>query len=401
MAFAVILAISAAMAIPMTFFSVALPALMREAGVPLSMIGLTGLVYLPFALVFLWAPLVDRYSLGSLGYRRSWIVLLQIGIAICIAAMAFVSPRDGVVAVLCVGVLVATLGATLRTAFLGFVTETLKPGQRPWGGAMIPAGGALGALIGASGLLFLYGSMGWAMTMFAMAILLVFSLAPVLLTREPEQVRSRHASAARPSLRAVVRRREIWTVVTFLIPLAFGLGLGFGMLQPRLVDLGYTMEELGLINGLFTCAAMFTGGPLAAFLVGRFGLASILPLGVLGMATILLYSAVTSIWQFGETHAAAALVLFFLGFSFIGVMTNTIFMSQSAGTQAGTDFTVFICIYWFLSMLGMGLSGIIAEHLGYGAAFLSGGIAVALSLPLIHRLPLGALPEELPEEEPA
>lgn len=42
----------------------------------------------------LWAPLLDRVNpLGSLGRRRSWIMLMQLGLAIALAWMAFLTPN--------------------------------------------------------------------------------------------------------------------------------------------------------------------------------------------------------------------------------------------------------------------------------------------------------------------
>ncbi len=388
MTYAVIFLLSAALAVPMTFFAVGLPAIMREAGVPLALIGLTALIYLPYALVFLWAPIVDSRALNGWGRRRSWIIVLQLCAAGLIAVAALLSPGDGVLAVLAVATLVSLFGATQRTALLGFAVENLSPSQRPWGSALLPAGGALGAVIGASGLLFLYNSTGWPVTMLAMAGLAVLFLLPALGARETEPGPADTASGLRPSLKRFFKRREIRPVIAFLAPLAFGVGLGFGMLQPRLVDMGFTLDQIGIINGVFTCAALFTGGPLSAFVVRRYGLSAVLPLGVIVNVAFLLYAACVSYWDLSAVQGAASVVLFYLGFSFISVMTNTIFMNHSATGQEGTDFTVFICIYWLLSMIGIACSGVVAGQFGYAAAFLSGALSVSVSLSLIRRLSL-------------
>ena len=388
MTYAVIFLLSAALAVPMTFFAVGLPAILREAGVPLTLIGLTALIYLPYALVFLWAPIVDSRALNGWGRRRSWIIILQLGVAGLIAVAALLSPGDGVPAVLAVATLVSLFGATQRTALVGFAVEKLSPSQRPWGSALLPAGGALGAVIGASGLLFVYSRAGWSVTMLTMAGLAVLFLIPALGARETKQRPTDVVPSLRPSLKRFFKRKDIRPVVAFLAPLAFGVGLGFGMLQPRLVDMGFSLDQIGMINGILTCAALFTGGPLAALIVRRYGLFSVLPLGVTVNAAFLLYAACASYWDLSAVHGAASVVLFYLGFSFISVMTNTIFMNHSGVGQEGTDFTVFICIYWLLSMAGMACSGVVAGQFGYAAAFFSGALSVSASLSLIRRLPL-------------
>jgi len=380
---------SAGLAVPMMFYSVSLPALMREEGLPLTFIGLTGLVYLPYAFAFLWAPIVDRSSVSAsgIGRRRLWVATMLVVMALVAAASALAPPARGLAAGVAGAFFIPLFGATARTAMLGFAVENLKPSQRPWGGAILPAGGALGALIGASVLIFLYERAGWAGTMLALAAILLVPLVSLLTVREASTPPTRGALS--PSLRRFFERSTSRSVLMFLLPLAVGFGLSFGMMQPRLVDLGFTLDQIGLINGVFTCIALLTGGPIAAWLIGRFGLAAIIPLGVTVNSAILMYVALASYWDLPAFHAAAALVLFYLGFSFVGVMTNTLFMNQSRKDQAGTDFTLFICLYWFLSMIGIGLSGLIADSLGYAVTFGIGASLVLCSLLFVRGLPIG------------
>ena len=55
-----------------------LQAWMKDFGIDLSMIGIFGLVGLPYSLKFTWAPFLDRFSLPFLGRRRGWLLLSQI-----------------------------------------------------------------------------------------------------------------------------------------------------------------------------------------------------------------------------------------------------------------------------------------------------------------------------------
>ena len=162
MKYIAIFLLNAGLTIPIVFFSVGLPALMREAGLPLALIGLTALVYLPYALAFLWAPFVDGRRLNGLGLRRSWLFSIPCLTAAVVALGAVVSPGKSAVGVLLLALVVTFLGATTRTALFGYATGNISPEQRPWAAALLPAGGAVGALIGASGLLFIYGQTNWA-----------------------------------------------------------------------------------------------------------------------------------------------------------------------------------------------------------------------------------------------
>ena len=69
-----------AQGLPSGLIAHALPALLRDAGVSLSVIGLTGLIAAPWMLKFLWAPFVDRY--GSRRRSSFWTSYTATGISV-------------------------------------------------------------------------------------------------------------------------------------------------------------------------------------------------------------------------------------------------------------------------------------------------------------------------------
>lgn len=61
-----------AQAIPLYLVAAAFPPILRERGADLALIGGFGLLMAPWALKWLWAPVVDRYFT-----RKTWIVGAQ------------------------------------------------------------------------------------------------------------------------------------------------------------------------------------------------------------------------------------------------------------------------------------------------------------------------------------
>ena len=78
--------------LPLALTGNTLAAWARESGVSLSQIGLLGLVSWPYAVKFLWAALIDRYSLPFLDRRRSWIIVWQLLLIAAIGGMGFCNP---------------------------------------------------------------------------------------------------------------------------------------------------------------------------------------------------------------------------------------------------------------------------------------------------------------------
>src|SRR5690606_40922215 len=73
-------ALYAAQGLPFGFFTLALPVLLREAGWSLTAISLLQFLALPWAIKFMWAPVLDH-----VGTRRAWLLGLQF--AACASAL--------------------------------------------------------------------------------------------------------------------------------------------------------------------------------------------------------------------------------------------------------------------------------------------------------------------------
>ncbi len=85
----ILLSLYVAQGLPIGFFTQAMPAIMRDAGVELKYIGLMSLLALPWALKIVWAPLLDRYAVGSMPLRKGWILLAN-GLAVTtVLALSF------------------------------------------------------------------------------------------------------------------------------------------------------------------------------------------------------------------------------------------------------------------------------------------------------------------------
>ena len=93
-----------------------LSAWLRQEGIERSTIGMLSWVGLAYSIKFLWAPIVDRMPLPfltkRLGRRRSWMLLAQVGIAICILNMSWSQPSAGVLSIATWALLLAFSAAT-------------------------------------------------------------------------------------------------------------------------------------------------------------------------------------------------------------------------------------------------------------------------------------------------
>lgn len=89
---------------------------LQESGFSRSTIGFISAIATVYAINWVWAPFVDRLRLPLLqsrfGQRRSWIMLCQCLIALCLGLISFTSPSDNLLAVSLLALTIAILSAT-------------------------------------------------------------------------------------------------------------------------------------------------------------------------------------------------------------------------------------------------------------------------------------------------
>ena len=82
-------------------------------------------VQYPYVLKFLWAPVVERYPLTSLGRRRSWMPLSQIALIFSIGSLGFWQPKDAMTALVVISIGLAFFSATQDVVLDAFRREIL------------------------------------------------------------------------------------------------------------------------------------------------------------------------------------------------------------------------------------------------------------------------------------
>ena len=105
--------------LPWSIFGSLLSLWLASAGYSRSAIGGFGLIALAYSMNLLWAPLVDRGALFNwqrLGARRSWIIVAQCVILLCLIGIMFTDIRQDIVVLSALMVVAAFAGATQDVA---------------------------------------------------------------------------------------------------------------------------------------------------------------------------------------------------------------------------------------------------------------------------------------------
>ena len=111
-----ILLLGAISGFPWVLIGSSLSLWLKEEGLSRSTIGWAGLIFGVYAFNYLWAPLIDRFRIPiltkKLGHRKSWIVLMQIAILVCLIIWSFINPTENLTLLIVIGLIIAIASST-------------------------------------------------------------------------------------------------------------------------------------------------------------------------------------------------------------------------------------------------------------------------------------------------
>ena len=382
--------------LPFGFFTQALPVLLREEGVSLSKIGLSGLLFLPWALKWLWAPWVDASA-----SRRAWIIPLQLGsiaVALGLALVDDSSPNK--LFWLQVGiVLTAFFAATQDVPTDGLAVNLLAERERGLGNAVQVGAYRLGMVLGGGALLVVLDRLGWAQAFLAMAAFLALALLPLLGYRETPAARG----TARPPLRnpftgvwARLRRPGMAALLLWLVAYKFGDSMASSLIKPYLVDAGWSKSAIGFWAGALGSAGGLLGAVLGGWAADALGRRRALLLcGLAQTAAVALY-ALVAFGGGGDTLLKAAIGLEHLLGGMATVALFTLMMDACDPAHASTDYSLQASTIVFATGIAGAVGGVLGDALGYGPTFaLATLLSAAGCLLLLAMLAAGRAPAPL------
>lgn len=377
--FGLLSALYFAQGLPYGFFTQALPALLRREGASLPAIGASSLLALPWALKFLWAPLVDRHHAPAWGRRRTWILPLQLAAVLVLVGLAAFARAQDLTAMMVAVLVLNLLAATQDIATDALAVDLLAPHERGVANGLQVAGYRAGMIIGGGVLLILYERLGTVGTFGGMAALLLLSTVPIALFREgpaPEPIGPLSPGQGPPHF---LRREGAPRLLLLVVVYKAGEAFASGMIRPFLTDLGLELEDLGWLLGTVGFVAgllgALAGGALAEYWGRR---AALVRLGMVQAAAVASYAGVA----FGSGRPPLSLLYGAVAFEHFasGMATAALFttmMDFSRQEVGATDYTVQASAVVIATGAAASLSGVSAEALGYPLHF---AVATALAL---------------------
>lgn len=359
--------------VPFGFFTQALPVLLRKQGLSLPAIGLTSLLALPWALKFLWAPLMDRYGSARLGRRRGYILAMQLLSAALLVGLALPEGRADMAVLLGAVLLTNLLAATQDIATDGLAVDLLEPSERGWGNGIQVAGYRVGMILGGGLMLLVFDAWGWRPTLLSLGLMLLAATVPVALFHEPPS--PMHAAEAPPLGRWLRESLLYWlhhpgagTWFTLLVLFKAGESLATGMLRTFLVDTGLGLSQVGWMLGFVGFTTGLLGALVGGALVTRLGSRrALLLFGSLQAGAVLLYALATRAASLPVLTTVCGVEHLTSGMATAALFT--VMMDLCRPAHAASDYTVQASLVVMATGGASAVSGFSAQALGYAGHF--------------------------------
>ncbi len=367
-----------------------------QEGVDLTKIGLFGLVLLPYAFKFLWAPFIDQINLPFariVGRKKVWGLLMQIALMMLLFLLSLSHPATEPTYVFVICMMIAFCSATQDIAVDALRIDTLDSDNIKRASAIYQLGARIGFLAAVAGMIFLSARVSWE-TAYQISIGLIvigfISLCFVCEKKaEPTKISFREFALA-PFL-DLIRRERFLVLCTFIVLYKLCNGMLGPMAYPFYYQVGFTADEIALVSGTFgvfvTMAGIFCGGLLMMRYPYR---PMLIVLGGLEILTSFSFAALAVI---GPSLPAFFIVILFD--NIVGGIGGAVWIAFLSGLCSKAYSATQYAFLMALTMLPLSViassSGWFAEKLGWPMFFVMTGALMVPALTMLQRVKLKQL----------
>lgn len=381
-----------------------IPAWLAMNEIPPTEIGaFVAIAGLPWSFKIIIAPILDRYTILSMGRKRPWIIVAQLGLILSFLSIGLIpDPLNNMMGLMICGFLIGFFGAFQDVATDAMVVDVVPAKEKAranglmWGTKTI--GVSLTLFIGTT----LINLIGFRYAIAALSIPVAFIILIPICFRERPGEKFFPWTKGEASEKSKNLQLRSWKTIfknlvkVVLLPSVFimvVISFLSGTLQgfyDTLLSI-FTIQEMGwssdyysqifsmttLFAGIF---GMFVGGPLVDF----FGDKRMLKIYFLIMAiTIAVFAVFSSFWE-KNIFIFGFFLLFYLFnvFSIIGVFSAC--MKLSWKIIAATQFTLFMAVSNIGRSVGSGVIGPLREVLSWQYLILGSALLPLLMIPLLH-----------------
>lgn len=369
--------------LPIVLIGTTLQAWFTVSGISIVTIGALSLVGQPYIYKFLWAPLMDRFSLFGLGRRRGWIVLMQLCLVVLLVVMAWLQPQIHPWYIAAVALMIACCSASQDIAIDAYRADISLPQERGVAAALVTIGYRGAMLVAGAIALIIANWQGWRVMYCIMAGLLAIEILITLWAPRPNKQQQTTPTTIYQSVVApwqqLLKRDYAWGILLFIAIYhlcdAYALSLNTAFLL-RAMD--FSLAQVGAISKVAGLSGSLVGGLIGGLLLPYVGLyRSLLWFGLLQMLSNLLYYAMAVAFKGVAFMAVAMFAEYFCG-GLVTVASVALLMGLCDQRYSATQYALLSALAALARVFVGPSAGVLVLHLGWANFYL---FSVLVGLP--------------------
>jgi PAT family beta-lactamase induction signal transducer AmpG len=361
-----------------------LTAWLKTEGVDIKAIGLFALVSFPYTWKFIWAPLMDRFSLPFLGRRRGWMLVTQLGLLGVIMLMGYLSPKTDLITIMWLCGSIAFLSASQDVVIDAYRREMLNDKQQAAGIALFVNAYKFSTLIPGSLALILSDHLAWHWVFIITALFMLPGILTTLLIKEPQLYgappKNLREAVVLPFQEFIQRKgvSHALLILSFIFLYKLGDSMATALQTPFFMDLGFTRTQIGIVAKSAGIWASLAGGILGEVWLMKTGInrglwifGALQAVAILGFAV--LAKVGLSLWMLG---IVMALDTFAIG---LGTAAFTAYIAATTDPRyTATQFALFTSLAVVPRTFFNAITGYIVAQTGWFSFFI---ICFILTIP--------------------
>ena len=176
---------------PLAFLLSTLKVLLIDGGINLATIGFFALISIPYSFKFIWAPLIDNFTISFLankvGKRRSWLLFLQIILFLLMFFIGAFSPTNNLLLITILALLMAFISASQDIVIDAYRIEKIADHDQGIATAFYIYGYRIGLLFTGAFALYLSSIYSWALVTKIISFAIVIGILATIFANKEKQ----------------------------------------------------------------------------------------------------------------------------------------------------------------------------------------------------------------------
>jgi MFS transporter, PAT family, beta-lactamase induction signal transducer AmpG len=321
---------------------------LAKSGLDVKALGLFALVTFPYTFKFLWAPFMDRYTIGPLGRRRGWMAVTQIGLFLVIGGLGMLDPKLELTLIAVFVGVIAFLSASQDVVIDAYRREILVEDEQGLGAAIIVNAYKAASLIPSALGLVLADTMSWQAVFWIVAAFMLPGFICTLLAKEPAVYgappKNLQEAVVLPFREFILRDglKQAIIIIMFVLLYKIGDSMATALSTKFFLDIGFSTKQIGLAANATGWWASLAGGAVGGIWMIKLGINRALwVFGVLQAIAILGFAWLANV---GPDPVLLSAVFGFEAFASLGLGSAALvaFMSRATDPRyTATQYALF------------------------------------------------------------